>query len=363
MSHSYSYDFPALRGIQAGHEYYVAMCPLKLLPRLFLFDEAAVPPELRAQRTLNKARIPEIVDYIITNQNDYAFSAITASIDGEIHFEPISEHSPEIGQLIVSMTARFVINDGQHRRAAIEKALEECPKIGDETIAVVFYRDEGLRRSQQLFADLNKHAVRPSRSQGILYDYRDPMSNLSQYLAENAALFKGRTEKEKTTISNRSSKLFTLHAIYQATSALLGRCRNEAVSECDKILALTFWDTLVSLIPEWQMAVVQEIYGWELRQNYIHAHAVALHAIGIAGNALITTCPETWQEELARLKELDWSRSNAQLWEGRAMSGGQMSKARQNVQLTANLLKITLGLPLTSKEEKLESKFLAGISK
>jgi hypothetical protein len=45
------------------------------------------------------------------------------------------------------------------------------------------------------------------------------------------------------------------------------------------------------------------------------------------------------------------------------MSGGQMSKARQNVQLTANLLKITLGLPLTSKEEKLESKFLAGISK
>ncbi len=44
------------------------------------------------------------------------------------------------------------------------------------------------------------------------------------------------------------------------------------------------------------------------------------------------------------------------MWEGRAMSGGQMSKARQNLLLTTNLLKTTLGLSLTAKEKELETK-------
>ncbi len=35
----YNYVFPAIRGIQAKREYYVAMCPLKLVPKILIFDE------------------------------------------------------------------------------------------------------------------------------------------------------------------------------------------------------------------------------------------------------------------------------------------------------------------------------------
>lgn len=49
---SFEFVFPAIRGIQAGSEYYVSMCPLKLLPRIFRFDDEDLSPELRAQRTL-----------------------------------------------------------------------------------------------------------------------------------------------------------------------------------------------------------------------------------------------------------------------------------------------------------------------
>ena len=70
-----------------------------------------------------------------------------------------------------SMSAKFVINDGQHRRAGIEAALRENPELGDETIAVVFFLDVGLRRCQQMFADLNRYAVRPTTSLSILYDH------------------------------------------------------------------------------------------------------------------------------------------------------------------------------------------------
>ena len=64
---SFEYNFPAIRGIQAGREYYISMCPLRLIPRIFLFDEDELNPELRAQRILNKSRIPEMARYILAN--------------------------------------------------------------------------------------------------------------------------------------------------------------------------------------------------------------------------------------------------------------------------------------------------------
>ena len=80
------YSFPAVKGIQAGMEYYVAMVPLDCIPKLFTFTDENLPPEIRSQRTLNKARIPEMRDYILSNPTSYVFSALTASIDGDVLF-------------------------------------------------------------------------------------------------------------------------------------------------------------------------------------------------------------------------------------------------------------------------------------
>lgn len=157
----FCYSFPAIRGIQASREYYVSMCPLKLIPKLFHFDDNEVEPELRAQRVLNKNRIPSIANYIVENKDNYTFSAITASIDGNVEFKPQSEEQNDLislrmGVLTIPMDANFIINDGQHRRAAIEEALKRVPELGEETIAVVFFVDRGLARCQQMFADLNR---------------------------------------------------------------------------------------------------------------------------------------------------------------------------------------------------------------
>ena len=76
---NFSYRFPAVKGIQAGREYYISMVPLKLLPRLFPSDEEFVLPEFRAQRRINESRIPEITRYIIDNRDSYVFSALSAS--------------------------------------------------------------------------------------------------------------------------------------------------------------------------------------------------------------------------------------------------------------------------------------------
>ena len=96
------FAFGAVRGIQAGRVVFVAICPLRQIPRSFLFAEEELPPELRAQR----------------------------------NFRP----------------------------------LKQAPHLGSETISVV---PQSLSRCQQMFADLNRHATRPTSSLSIPYDHRD----------------------------------------------------------------------------------------------------------------------------------------------------------------------------------------------
>ncbi len=356
----YGYTFPAIRGIQAGREYYTSMVPMRLLPKLFTYDGEELPPELRAQRTLNRARIPDMARYLVQNPSDYVFSAITASIDGDVTFEPAAgDENFRLGVLNVDMGARFLINDGQHRRAAIEHAMHERSEIGDETIAVVFFIDAGLVRSQQMFADLNRHAIRPSKSLGVLYDHRDQQAGLVRSFVLKSPTFKGLVEFEKTTLSQRSSKLMTLSSLYFATSELLQCFRDEPL-ESQIAIALDFWEELAKHIPEWRAVRDRRMSAGEVRREFIHSHGIVLQALGRVGSTLLAVHPKDWRSKLAKISKVDWRRDNVILWEGRAFLGGHLSKARQNIILTTNALKHHLGLPFTTEEQETEDAYRRG---
>ncbi|MEU3551662.1 DNA sulfur modification protein DndB [Streptomyces longwoodensis] len=361
VSNGFEYTFPAIRGVQAGREFYASMCPLRLIPKIFLFDEDDLSADLRAQRVLNKGRLPALARYILDNPEDYVFSALTASVDGDMVFESQGAEGAahRTGQLRIPMDARFLINDGQHRRAAIELALKENPDLGDETIAVVFFHDTGLARSQQMFADLNRHAVRPARSIGVLYDHRDVNAQITRTLAERSVIFKGFVEMEKSTLSARSRKLFTLSALYFGNQSLLQGL--ELKQEEASRLAQSFWEAVDAALPEWAMVRDKQLSAQEMRRDFIHSHGIALHALGRVGNSLLreSTKATAWKKRLAPLKHVDWSRTNAD-WEGRAIVGGRVSKSHQNVTLTVNYLRKHLGLELSPEEQRVEDAYLRG---
>ncbi len=361
MAVGFEYQFPAIRGIQAGREYYVSMCPMRLLPKIFLFDEEELVPELRAQRLINKSRLPDLTRYITENPGSYVFSAITVSIDAEVRFDSIAEEgdASRIGMLHVPMSARFIINDGQHRRAAMERALRENPALGDETIAVVFFLDIGLERCQQMFADLNRYAIRPSKSLSILYDHRDYTAALTKALIVKSPAFRDVVELEKTSLATRSRRLFTLSALYHATAELLAGQEDGDPQELAE-LALSYWEAVASQLEEWQRVRIGELSAGEVRMDYIHTHGVVLQALGRVGNALLQRYPKQWQKKLPALGHIDWRRSNSTLWEGRALSGGRLSKAGQSVVLTANAIKARLDLPLSPEEQEVENAFNRG---
>ena len=354
---SNSYEFTAIRGVQAGAAYYVVMCALKLVPRLFRFDDEAIPADLRAQRILNRARVPAIARYITENPSEYILSSLCASVDGEVEFEPATAQGPlrSVGRLRVSMAATILINDGQHRRAAIEEAIRDRPYLGEETISIVIFADRGLVRSQQMFADLNLHAVRPSKSIGVLYDHRDPVASLARHVIAQVPTFRDITELEKTSISNRSLKFFTLSSIYQATAELLGKTRGERVSKAEEHLAVQFWNEVAARMPDWQRVAARQVSAAELRQDYVHAHGIALHALAIAGSQAIALYPDSWPERLDAISTVDWSRANRTLWEGRALVGGRINKSQNHILLVTNIILRSLGLPLTAEGERVEA--------
>lgn len=351
-----SLGFTAIQGVQAGSAYYVIMVPLKVVPRLFKFDDEAMPAELRAQRVLNKARVPAIANYITNNSSEYILSALCASIDGEIAFEPAAPDGPlrKVGQLRIDMGATILINDGQHRRAAIEEAIRERPSMGDETISVVVFADRGLKRSQQMFADLNIHAVRPTKSIKILYDHRNALAGLSRDVIKAVPLFRDFTDYENTSISNRSIKLFTLSSLHQATAELVGKSHSGKVEAHDKELAVEFWNSVIAQMPDWQRVGTRDVSSNELRRDYIHAHGIAVHAIAIAGAQLIASHPKDWKKKLAKLRGIDWSRANRNLWDNRALVVGKVSKSKNNVTLVTNVVVRALGLPLTTEAQRIE---------
>ena len=300
----FNHTFPALRGTQAGSEFYVAMCPMRLLPKLFVFDDDEVPPELRAQRTLNRHRVPEIAKYIVQNRTNYVVSALTASVDQTVEFTPVGDGNGRetIGILELPMDAQLLINDGQHRRAAVEVALSECPELRDDHVPVIFFIDCGLEQSQQMFADLNKHATRPSDSLSTLYDQRDPSSELARYIAFSVEGFVGMTEMEHSSLSNRSTKLFTLSSIKSATRVLLRKGSKDDISTDERAFAVAFWREVFGAMPAWRLACDRKIAPGELRRDFIHAHGVALSAIATAGADLVSTNPKTWRSCLSKFR-------------------------------------------------------------
>jgi DNA sulfur modification protein DndB len=148
-----------------------------------------------------------------------------------------------------------------------------------------------------------------------------------------------------------------LSGIYQGTRALLHKPKVGPVTHREGALAIEFWNEASRFIPEWQLAKEKKVTAAELRREFIHAHALALHALGIAGASLVSSDPRRWKERLKGLRKIDWLRSNKKLWEGRAMVGGRVSKAHNNVLLTASVVKRALGVALSPEEQRVESNY------
>lgn len=355
LEESMFYRFPAMRGIQANSEYFVCMIPLGVLSKIFIKDSSDVLPEFRAQRKLNEQRIPEIRDYITNNRDTYVFSALAASVDGEIAFFPTKE-SGNIGELEIDMNATFLINDGQHRKAAIIEAIKFDESLEEEAIALVLYRDKGLARSQQMFTDLNKHAVNTSKSLNTLYDSKDPMAVMTKQVVAQIPFLRKYTDKEKDNLANYAAKLFTLNVFYDVNKRIIKNPVN--IKEETKFL-IDFWTAIVTNMRDWNDMNKGELSKKELREAYISLRGITLHAFGKLGAYFFSHPQYDIHKYLTGLSKIDWSRSNLECWENRAITDkGRINRNEKGIFLTYIQIKRLLNLEIDNEEATREKRLL-----
>jgi DNA sulfur modification protein DndB len=334
-----------------GRHYYSVLISLSEIPHLFKFNDwEQCTPELRAQRVLNKVRVPDIARYILENEDGYLFSSITASYSCPVKFIPSAENA-EVGTLEMEFeNVEFIINDGQHRCAAIAAALKENPALGKEKISVLLFETESLERLQQMFSDLNRFVQQTSKSLGMLYDHRDNLSALTMEVADQVDVFQGMVDKEKVTIPLRSPKLFTISALYEANEELLGKkVAKKGSTVYAEVLktAVEYWTELSRIIGDWQKVKNGELSAYELRQEKINTHAVVLRALGGVGRTLLEKYPEGWRGKLKLLEKIDWRKSVGSganpLWDDVCITAGSVVSNRQARAATLTVLLREIG--------------------
>jgi DNA sulfur modification protein DndB len=310
-------------------------------------------PEDREQRILNKKRVPDIAKYILDNEDGYLFSAITASYKCAAKFKPVAGFT-DIGTLEMEFEdANFVINDGQHRCAAIAGAIKENPAVGEESISVLLFPYENRERVQQMFSDLNRFVVKTSKSLDILFDKRDEMARITLDVCEGVTVFKDMVEKDAVSLPIRSKKLFSLAALYDANEELLRkeREREDCSHNAMVSLACDYWNAVSKAIPEWGKVESGEVKALELRQENISSHSVVMRALGAVGAELMIDDPSGWKGRLLELTNMNWSKKNPE-WDNICIVANSVVSNRQARLATRAFLKQKLSLKLNEAEER-----------
>jgi DNA sulfur modification protein DndB len=349
MASANTLTVPATRGKMGTTQYYTATFPLGVVTKLFSYDPdqmTSIPVEFRHQRALKKARVPDIAEYILDHE-DYLFSSITVSVNSpRLEFKP-SEINDDVGLLELPMDAEWIVNDGQHRVAGIAEAMKTDATLRYDHLSVVILPNGGLERSQQVFSDLNRTVQKTSKSLDILFDHRLPINRITNACVGSVPLFKGRTDKERVSLSIRAAQFATLSAVQAANTQLFGGVgipedvSDEEYKQLEGV-AVEFWEYVTGLVTPWEEIAGGTIKPADARVDYLSSYALALSAVASAGHSAMKA-PDDWKRRMGPLREVDWLKTNPE-WQGICMQGGEIITRSTTRKAAADLLRWKIGL-------------------
>lgn len=285
LSFDAAFSSPALRVEQGGREHWQATASFADIVRICRVPEERPSNDDRYQRATSWKRGAEIAKYVLDNRDSYTLPPIVLCCD---------RASFRDGRITIEPGGKVLLVDGQHRRAAIEMALELDRTVENEQIGVLVFPYDTIDRARQLFSDLNSGKPIP-RSVKLFLDRREHKELAAMC---ETSVFKGLLDPVNTTVSTRSPYLWTLSAVQQ-TAHLNGD-------------TLPWWQSVFDVLPGMSDFKADKLSAHQLRNLYVWAHGVGLRAIG----ELKEFSPEAF-------KCVDWSRKSS-CWEGNAVLKGRM---------------------------------------
>ena len=115
-----------------------------------------------------------------------------------------------------------------------------------------------------MFADLNKHAVKSTKSLSTLYDNRDDFSNAVKSVIAAVPFLNKYVDKENDNLGKNAFKLFTLANFSKSSKRIV---KEEPISEDTITFLSDYWSLIFSKIVEWEM--LENINIETLAQNFV----------------------------------------------------------------------------------------------
>jgi DGQHR domain-containing protein len=333
----------------------------------------------QAQRQLNRARVRDSLVPYLTQNDDSFFSSLTLCMipmDGseltegrDYTFEPCKEGS-NVGELKLGDHIMLFPADGQHRRAAIELAIDEAPSLAMEEVPVVLTRYTAKGGVRQLFSDLNLNAKPVSKTTGYNFEQRLPIVLATKCAIQKASLLEGRVNLTSNSLSARSSDVVTLNTLVVANTEILSAIHGTRPRTTDlndaplmkpiaskgvtdpEVLKIAeplidFWEVFTQSVPGWNDLIAGKVTAGALRdgddtgtkKGYVSAYGIGWQAAALVYAALLRSGLSI-VDATTKAKECfaatDWSKGPH--WNAIAMVGTRVNNTGPGVRATAGYI-------------------------
>jgi DNA sulfur modification protein DndB len=312
------------------------------------------------RNALNRPEIPEhsraIANYIKENfRGSYILPSLTLNVQQRLNLYTVDyESHMKPGYLLIPATAKLGITDGQHRRRAIELAMDELndddqQELGQNSIAVMVTCETEVSKIHQDFADCSRTKPLPPSTIAV-FDMRNPANRVVMELESQCKLFKGRIDSSSKTLSKKSTYLFLSNQLRQLVKELLAgsyalpdaeferRARERLGTEPQFAHATTkfadYINAVAEHLPIWKKITELPADGLEASQippmreeGWVCLTATGLNLIGRVGHHLMSKGLKDPQAYAKRLAELDWRRE-AEIWQGNIVQNGKILTAQ-----------------------------------
>jgi DGQHR domain-containing protein len=350
------YASPCVLFRQGNRTMIAGAIPFKMVMERLITEsapDASTIEQVKAARNRpeDAAHSGAIGEYIRENVNGkFILPPLTLNLSEEIIVHGV-EYDPEPptknGMLIIPMSAKIDITDGQHRRSGIAQAyrnlLREKQKLLDSSsVAVMITCEAEISQVHQDFADCSRTKPLAS-SQLAVYDRRNPANALVIDLIDQVPLFAGKVDSSSAKLSKKSPAPFLTNQVRQAVKVLM--TGGYGISELDfeekakaelasstsseyhakRDAYVAFMTTVVDAIPVFKevAALTPDLLKTRVPafrdEGWVCLSATGLNMLARIGFEMIRDGEANWRVYVKRLGEVDWRRT-ADLWKGNVVS-------------------------------------------
>lgn len=325
-----------------------------------------------------------IGDYILENvDGKFILPPLTLNLSEEVIVHSIEydvEPPTKNGMLILPMSAKIDITDGQHRRSGIAQAYRKLTRdkqklLDQSSVAVMITCEADIQQVHQDFADCSRTKPLAS-SQLAVYDRRNPANALVIDLIDMVPLFTGKVDSTSAKLSKKSPAPFLTNQVRQVVKVLMTggygiaeldfeeKAKAELVSgnspayKAKRDNYVAFLTAAIEAIPLLKevSALTPDLMKTRIPafrdEGWVCLSATGLNMIARLGFEMMRDGEENWRDYVAKMATIDWRRS-ASIWRGNVVSedGDRVLTAHKSFGAGVQVLKEQIGWSAKADEE------------